>query len=174
MTRSLCAHCQRCALSTPAQQWERQHHVGNTVGPQPPLHRGGSDLLRSRLVASQDSGTRPVARTRRWTRSTGAAGSTESRAGGARASPTNSSAVVNSFRLGHCRTFFVISGGCSRVLPRRASVRLWRRLPHGRGLALGSRCRVVRLRFVRRGDRIPRVRGCRGRSSGCAVHWLRG
>ena len=158
MTRSLCAHCQRCALSTPAQPWERQHHVRNTVRPQPPLHRSGRDLLRSRLVASQDSRTRPVGRTRCCTRSrcytrpTGAAGSTGSRAGGARASPTDSSAVVDSFRLGHCRTFFVISGGCSRVLPRRASVRLWRRLPHGRGLALGSRCRVVRLRFVRRGD----------------------
>ena len=84
----LCAHCQRCALSTPAQQCERQHHVRNTVRPRPPLHRSGGDLLRSRLVASQDSRTRPVGRTRRYSRSTGAAGSTGSRAGGARASAT--------------------------------------------------------------------------------------
>jgi hypothetical protein len=60
MTRSLCAHCQRCAFSTPAQQWERQHHVRNTVRPRPPLHRSGRALLRSRLVASHDNRTRPV------------------------------------------------------------------------------------------------------------------
>ena len=98
MTRSLCAHCQRSALSTPAQQWERRRHVRNTVRPRPPLHRSGRDLLRSRLVASQDSRTRPVGRTPRRSRSTG------------RASPTDSSAVGDSFRLGHCRTCFVISG----------------------------------------------------------------
>jgi hypothetical protein len=80
--------------------WGRQHHDSNTVRPHHPVHRGGRDLLRSRLVARKDSRTRPVAGTRRCTRSTGAAGSTGSRAGGARASPTHSSAVVDSFRLG--------------------------------------------------------------------------
>jgi hypothetical protein len=94
-----------CALSTPAQQCERQHRVRNRVRPRPPLHRSGRDLLRSRLVASQDSRTRPVGRTRRCTRSTGAAGSTGSRAGGTRASPTPSSAVADSFRLGHAARF---------------------------------------------------------------------
>jgi hypothetical protein len=71
-----------------SQEWERQHHVRNTVRTRPPLHRSGPDLVRSRLVARQDTRTRPVGRTRRWTRSTGAAGSTASRDGGARASPT--------------------------------------------------------------------------------------
>jgi hypothetical protein len=77
-----------CALSTPAQQCERQHRVRNRVRPRPPLHRSGRDLLCSRLVASQDGRTRPTGRTHRCRRSTGAAGSTASRAGSARASPS--------------------------------------------------------------------------------------
>jgi hypothetical protein len=113
MTRSLCAHCQRCAFSTPAQQWERQHHVRNTVRPRPPLHRSGRTLLRSRLVASQDSRTRPVGRTRRCTRSTGAAGSNW--AGSRRCSCVANppSAVVNSRKraatAGSCRLGFLPS-----------------------------------------------------------------
>jgi hypothetical protein len=87
-------------LSTPAQQWEREHRVRNTVRPRPPLHhRSGRDLLRSRLVARQDGGTRPVGGRCRCTRSTGATGSTGSRAGGARASRNHSSVVVDSLRL---------------------------------------------------------------------------
>jgi hypothetical protein len=85
----------------------RQNHVRNTVRARPPLHRSSRDLLRSRLVASQDSRTRPLGRTRRWKRSTGTAGCA--------ANP--SSAVANSLRLGHCLTFFAVSGWCSPCPP---------------------------------------------------------
>jgi hypothetical protein len=79
--------------------WGRQHYVGYRVRPHCPLHRGGCVLLCSRLVARQDSRTRSVGRARRCTRSTGAAstgaaGSTGSRAGSACTSPTYSSAVA--------------------------------------------------------------------------------